>query len=126
VIRRAAILIVLPILVLGAIAIPLGLFYGSYQWMYFGVVIGVTVPPGFITLLAAEWLEKRLQFGRVIALFVGTFVRLVIGFGGGLLFFLASDTTLRSDPLSFLFWLMGAYLVTLSVETVLLARQKDM
>jgi hypothetical protein len=55
--------------------------------------------------------------------FLGTFVRLVVGFGGGLLVFFASGPTFRVDPVSFWLWLMGVYLITLAVEMVLLVRQ---
>ena len=122
-IRQAAILLGLPILIVGLVATPLGLLRGSYQWLCAGVAVGLTVPAGLVTLLATAWLKKTSPFGRVIAVFLGTFVRLVVGFGGGLLVFFASGPTFRVDPVSFWLWLMGVYLITLAVEMVLLVRQ---
>jgi hypothetical protein len=123
VIRQAVILLGLPILIVGLVATPLGLLRGSYQWLCAGVAVGLTVPAGLVTLLATGWLSKTSPYGRVLAVFLGTFVRLVVGFGGGLLVFFASGPTFRVDPVSFWLWLMGVYLITLAVEMVLLVRQ---
>jgi hypothetical protein len=124
VIRQALLLLGLPILIVGLVATPLGLLRGSYQWLCSGVAIGLTVPAGLVTLLAIAWLKKTSPYGVVAALFLGTFVRLVVGFGGGLLVFLASGSTFRVDPVSYWLWLLGAYLTTLTIETVLMARQQ--
>jgi hypothetical protein len=123
VIRQAAILLGLPILIVGLVATPLGFLRGSYQWLCSGVAVGLTVPAGLVTLIATAMLAATSPYGRVIALFLGTFVRLFVGFGGGLLVFFASGPTFRVDPVSFWVWLMGAYLTNLTIETVLLARQ---
>lgn len=121
--RQGAILLAVPVLVLGVVAVPLGLVRGPYQWLCAGIAIGLTVPPGLATLAATAWLAKTSPYGRVLAVFVGTFVRLVVGFGGAALVFFGSGPTFRNDPLSFWFWLLGAYLVALVVETMLLVRQ---
>lgn len=123
VIQRALLLLCLPILLLGLVAIPLGFFLGPYQWLCFGVAIGLTVPAGLVTLLTTSWLNNSSQFGNVVALFVGTFVRLVTGFGGGVILFLVSGRTFRVDPVSFWLWLLVAYLVALTIEIVLLVRK---
>ena len=75
-----------------------------------------------VTLLLAERLGKGSPYARVLPVVLGTLIRLAVGFGGGAVMFFASGATFRADPLSYWFWVLGAYLVTLVVETVLLAR----
>jgi hypothetical protein len=120
VIRQAGILIALPILIVGLVAVPLGLFLGSYQWQCSGIAIGLTVPAGVVTLLASTKMNKIPHYGRVIGLLVGTMVRLIVGFGGGSLVFFASGPMFQSDPVTFWLWLLGAYLTTLTIEMILL------
>jgi hypothetical protein len=123
VIRQAAILVCLPILILGFVAVPLGYLLGPYQWLCCGIAVGLTVPAGLLILLATRWLNHQSPYGRVVALVLGTFVRLLIGFGGGVLLFVAAGTTFRMEPISYWLWLLGAYLVSLTIETILLVRQ---
>ena len=122
-IRQAVILLGLPILIVGLVATPLGLLRGPYQWLCSGIALGLTVPAGLVTLVARQRISKTSPYGKVVSLFLGTFVRLVVGFGGGVLVFFASGPTFRVDPVSFWLWLMGVYLITLAVEMVLLVRQ---
>ena len=122
-VRQAAILLGMPILIIGIVAVPLGLLRGSYQWLCSGVAIGLTVPAGLVTLFATAWLNKTSPFGRFVAVFLGSFVRLFVGLGGGLVVFFASGSTFRVDMVSFWLWLMIAYLITLTIETILLIRQ---
>ena len=49
-------------------------------------------------------------------------MRLLVGFGGAVLVFLLSKPTFHGDPISFWMWVLGVYLLTLIVETVLLTR----
>jgi hypothetical protein len=121
VIRRAAILLGVPVVLAGAAAVPLGLWRGPYQWLCAAVAVGLTVPPGLITLLLAERYGRGSPAGRVLAVVLGTVVRVVLGFGGAGLVFLAAGATFRSDPVSYWLWVLFAYLVTLAVETALLA-----
>jgi hypothetical protein len=121
VIRRAVLLLGVPILVAALVAVPLGLWRGSYQWLCAAVAVALVVPPGLVTLVVAERLGKSSPYGRVGAVFLGTFVRLVVGFGGAVLVFLLSKPTFQADAISFWLWVLGAYLTTLVVETVLLA-----
>jgi hypothetical protein len=124
VIRRAIVLLGVPVLLAGVAAVPLGLWRGPYQWLCAAVAVGLTVPPGLITLLLADRLERGSPYGRVLAVVLGTVVRLVLGFGGAALVFLAAGPTFRSDPVSYWLWVLFAYLVTLAVETSLLARSQ--
>lgn len=120
--RRAAVLVGVPLGLAVLVAVPLGLWRGSYQWLCAGIAVGLTVVPGLVTLIVAERMRNS-AFGPVVALFLGTFVRLVVGFGGAVLVFLVSKPTFHTDPWSYWLWVLGMYLTTLVVETVLLGRQ---
>lgn len=121
-IRRAAILLGVPLGLSALFAIPLGLWRGEYQWLCAGVAVGLIVPAGLVTLVLAERLSRSSPFGALLALAVGTAVRLVMGFGGAVAVFLLARPAFHADPLSYCAWVLGVYLATLVVETVLLAR----
>jgi hypothetical protein len=104
-----------------AVAVPLGLWRGPYQWLCAAVAVGLTLTPGVIALVLAERLGRGTPAARVLAVVVGTFVRLGVGFGGGVVVFLAAGPTFRTDPISFWLWVLFAYLITLVIETSLLA-----
>lgn len=122
-IRRAAILLGVPVLLAVAVAIPLGMWRGEYQWLCAGVALALVVPPGLVTLILAERLAKTSVFGPLLALAVGTALRLAVGFGGAVVVFLISKPTFHADPLTYFGWVLGVYLVTLVIETALLARK---
>ncbi|MCX8139598.1 MAG: hypothetical protein WHU94_05810 [Thermogemmata sp.] len=85
------------------------------------VSLALILPPG----VAAVWLVRQWRgspFGRVAAVVLGSTLRLLTGFGGGLVVFLLLRRPLDWDPLTFWGWLLGTYLVALTVETVVLAR----
>lgn len=119
-IGRFAILLGVPTACALLLAVPLGQWRGEYQWLCAGVATVLTVPPGLLTLFLADRLSRTSPFGRVAAMAVGTFVRLVVGFGGGVVVFFAAGQTFRAEPFSYLGWLLGMYLTTLTVEMVLL------
>ena len=121
--RRAAMLVGLPVLLVGLAAVPLGVWRGPHQWVCAAVALGLTVTPGLVTLVLADRLTKGSPFGAITAVFLGTFVRLAVGFGGAVVLFLAAGDTFRRDPVSFWAWVLGAYLATLAVETAMLGRQ---
>lgn len=121
-IRRAALLIGVPLCGAVLIALPLGLWRGPYQWLCAAIAAAVTLVPGVGTLVLAERLAKS-PLGLLLVVFVGTFVRLVVGFGGAAVIFFASQPTFHSDPWSYWLWVLGMYLTTLLVETILLGRQ---
>lgn len=123
-IRRALLLLAVPLGLAAAVAVPLGLWRGPYQWLCAAVAVGLTVPPGLLTLVLAERLGKGTPMARVLAVAVGTFVRLGTGFVGGVLVFLAAGPTFRADPVSFWVWVLGLYLTTLVLETTLLASRR--
>jgi hypothetical protein len=120
--RRAAILLGVPSLLAVLAAVPLGLSRGEYQWACAAIAVGLVVPPGLITLVLAEKLSRASLYGPLLALAIGTAIRLVVGFGGAVAVFLISKPTFHADPFSFFGWVLGAYLVTLATETALLAR----
>ena len=120
-IRRAAILLGVPALLAVIAAVPLGLWRGEYQWLCAAVAVALVVPPGLVTLVLADRLAKTSLYGPLLALAVGTAVRLTAGFGGSVAVFLLSKPTFHDDPLSFFGWVLAMYLTTLIVETALLA-----
>lgn len=119
-IRQAAILFGVPVVLAVLVAVPLAQWRGPYQWLCAGVALGLTVPVGIVTLVVAKRLGKASPYGQITAMFLGTFVRLVVGFGGAVVVFFAAGDTFRAEPISFLGWVLGAYLTTLVVEIVLL------
>jgi hypothetical protein len=114
-----------PVLLAALVAVPLGLWRGEYQWLCAGVAVGLVVPPGLLTLMLAERLARASVLGPLIAVGLGTGVRLAVGFGGAVAVFFATRPTFSTDPISFLGWLLGVYLTTLVVETALLAKMKS-
>jgi len=117
---QAAILLGIPAAVATLVAIPLGLWQGPIHWWCAGVAVALTAVPGVVTLVLADRLARKSPYGSLIALVLGTLVRLVVGFGGAVVVFVASGETFRGRPIVFFGWLLGAYLLTLIVETALL------
>ena len=120
--RRAAVLLGVPILLAAAVAIPLGLWRGSHHWACAAIAVALVVPPGLVTLIVAERMRSGSPYGQVAALLLGTFGRLLVGFGGAVLVFVLSRPTFHGDAISFWMWILGVYLLTLITETVLLTR----
>jgi hypothetical protein len=121
VIRRAAVLLGAPVLVAAAVAAPLALWRGPYHWLCAAVAVALIVPPGLLTLIVAERMRTRSAFGQVGALVVGTAGRLLVGFGGAVLVFVAAKPTFHDDAIVYWMWILGVYLTTLLIETMLLA-----
>ena len=90
------------------------------------MVIGTAAGGGSDLLgrVLAERLGRGTPAARVLAVVGGTLVRVVLGFGGAALVFVAAGPTFRTDPISFWLWVLFAYLVTLVVETSLLAGRR--
>ncbi len=120
-IRRAAILVSIPVIIAALITVPLGVWKGDHHWLCAAVALALTVPAGLITLILAERLSRTSPYGNVVAMAVGTFTRVVVGFGGAAIVFLLSGDTFRTNPLSYWAWILGMYLVTLTVEIALLS-----
>lgn len=124
-IQRAAILLGVPVLLAALVALPLGLWRdGEFQWLCAGVAVGLVVPPGVVTLLLADRMSRLSVFGPLLALSIGTALRLAVGFGGAVVVFIASKPTFHGAPLVYWGWVLGVYLATLVTETVLLAGMK--
>ncbi len=124
-IRRAAILLGVPVGLVALFAIPLGLWRGEYQWLCAAVAVALVVPPGLVTLYLAERLAKTSIFGPLLALAMGTAVRVAVGFGGAVIVFLISKPTFNTEPLVYFGWVLGTYLTTLVTETALLAKPAE-
>ena len=120
--RRVLVLLAVGVGVGGLAAVPAGLWLGPRQWAFAAVAFGLCLVPGVGTLVLAEVLARRSPFGRLLALVVGTVVRLVVGFGGAAAVVLLAGIDDRAGRIGFLAWVLAAYLVTLAAETALLAR----
>ena len=120
--RRLLIVVGIPILVGAVVAIPLGLALGSKQWAFAGIAFALCVPPGLAIVLLHAYLIRTSPFGRILAMAIGTFVRLVTGFGGGLVVFFLLRLEERSDKLAYWIWILFAYLTTLVMELMVLAK----
>ena len=119
--RRAAVLLGVPVLLAIVAAVPLGLWRGPYQWLCAAVALAVVVPPGWSLLVGGC---RGFSLRQVAVL--GTCVRLLVGFGGAAAVFLLARATFQADAISFWTWLLGVYLTTLIVETVLLSDSSRM
>ncbi len=121
-IRRLLIVVGVPILIGVVVAIPLGLVLGSKQWAFAGTAFALCVPPGLAIVLLHDYLIQTSPFGRILAMAIGTFVRLVTGFGGGVVVFFLLGLEERSDKLAYWIWILFAYLTTLVTELMVLAK----
>jgi hypothetical protein len=123
--RLAGLVVGLPLLIGAVVAVPGGWNRGPVQWQLAGIAFALCVPPGVLVVFLADYLSRVSPYGRVLAVFVGTFVRMAVGFGGGVLIFLAAAFDNRADKIAFWLWLLFAYLVTLVVETVVLSGRQS-
>lgn len=123
--RQLLLVLGVPLLVGTAVAVPVGLFRGSEQWGFAAVAFGLCVPPGLAVVLVSNYFIRTSLYGRVVAMFVGTFVRLAVGFGGGVAVFLLAGPDDRADKVAFWLWLLFAYLTTLAVETAVFAGGRE-
>jgi hypothetical protein len=104
-------------------AIPLVAMIGPNQAVFAAIAFGPCVVPGLVVVLLHDYLIRTSPFGRIVALALGTVIRLALGFGGGTaVFFLLMDVRERNDKIAYFAWLLFAYLTTLIVETVLFAK----
>jgi hypothetical protein len=124
VIRRAAVLLGVPVLLAAGVALPLGMWRGSHHWVFAAIAVGLVVSPGLVTLFLSERLRAGSAAGQVAALVLGTVVRLVVGFGGAVLVFVLSKPRFHEDAIAYWMWILGIYLVALAIETALLARAR--
>jgi hypothetical protein len=111
-----------PVLLVALVAGPVGLWKGEYHWLCAAVAVVLVVPPGLVTLILAERLARVSIFGPLLALAIGTVVRVVVGIGGAVAVFFLSKPTFVADSISYLGWVLVTYLITLVVETLLLMR----
>jgi hypothetical protein len=107
--------------------VPLGVWRGdlSFQLQCVGIALLLVLGPGVATLVITTRLGREFIYGPLLALAVGTFVRVVIGFGGGVLIFLASKPTFHVAPMFYWGWLLGIYVLALAIETILLAQSRS-
>ena len=121
-IRRLLIVMGVPMLVGALAAIPLALTLGPAQWAFAAIAFGLCVPPGLAVVGLHDYLIRTSPFGRVMAMFAGTLIRLAVGFGGGVIAFFLLGPHERADKIAFWLWILFAYLTTLVVETVVFVK----
>jgi len=121
VIRKLLLVAGLPLAIGVVVAVPVGLTCGSAQWDFAGMAFGLCVLPGLVVVALGEYFIRTSPYGRLLALVVGTFVRLMAAFGGGVVIFLLAGPSERADRIAFWLWVLFAYLATLVVETALMA-----
>lgn len=119
--RQLLLTLAVPLLIGTVVAIPAGLLWGPRQWTFAAIAFALCVPPGLAVVVLNDYLIRTSPFGRLVALFAGTFVRLAVGFGGGVLVLLLGGIDERADKIAFGLWLLFAYLTALAVETVVFA-----
>lgn len=122
--RRAAILFCVPVGLAALVAGPLWMWRGDYQLLCAAIAVGLIVPSAVATFLLAERLSRASIYGPLLAVVIGTYGRLAVGFGGAAVVFFASKPTFHTDPFSYWGWVLGTYLTTLVTETALLARSR--
>jgi hypothetical protein len=122
--RRLLAVMLVPTL-LGALAAAVASqVIGSDQWLYFMIAFGLCVPAGLVVVLLQQYLIGTSPYGRVVAMGVGTAIRLVACFGGGLVLFLLVKPEERNEKLAFWIWILFAYLTALAVETAVFAKAR--
>jgi hypothetical protein len=119
------ILVGVVVTVVAAVALPLGLWRGGYQWWCAGIALALVLAPGVLAVFVTERFERVSVYGPLLGLVVGTFGRLLVGFGGAVAIFLLSKPTFHTDPISYWGWVLGTYLLALVIETVLLAQARE-
>jgi MFS family permease len=114
---------------MGAFLIGLvGTLLGPGYYLAGVIGFGLAIPVAAATLGFSLRMATKYKFGAVYGLLLGPVVRLPIVLGPALGIFLAARAKFGEDselgePLAFWIWVLAAYLVTLVIETVLLARR---
>jgi hypothetical protein len=98
---------------------------GPRQAAFAAIAFGLCVPPGLAVVLLHDYLARTSPYGRVMALFAGTLIRLALGFGGGAMLFVFAGPEARNEKIAFWLWILFAYLTTLVTETVIFARPQS-
>lgn len=117
--RRTAIILGVPVLLAVAVAVPVTQWRGPQHGKLAAAALALTVPVGVVTLRLAFRSSRLPVYGPVVAMALGTFLRAVVGFGGAAVLLATSDVC-RREPLAFMAWVLGAYLVTLTVELAII------
>lgn len=119
--RKVAAVVGWPVLIGAAVAGPVGLLLGPAHWRAAAVGFGLCVPTGVGVVFLADRLDRVSPFGKLLAMAAGTLVRLLVGFGGAAAVFVLAGPEPRPERIAFWLWVLFAYLVTLAVETAVLA-----
>jgi hypothetical protein len=113
--------VVIPSIIIVCVAVAAEQKFGPPQLRCASAAIFLTMPVALLTL----WLVRREQVRRpnvaIMLILAGSLARMMLALGGGLIVFLGTDWC-RSGGVSFWFWLIAAYLSTLTAEVFVLAK----
>lgn len=114
-------LLATPLLIIGSVAAVVGWLSGDWRPLSAaGAALILVLPPGVMVLLCLRR-PNLSPYSRVGVVLLGSLLRLLLGVGGGLLVYRLLRQTTGWEPLIFWSWLLGTYLVALTVETIVLA-----
>jgi hypothetical protein len=117
--KRVTLLIVGSLLAWAALTYPARLWGGETALVYSTVAVALCLVPTAATMLWAGWAFRQSPEQQLAMLLGGTGVRMGVVLGAGLV--LTSFVPLFGQP-SFWLWLLAFYLITLTLEVVLVVR----
>jgi hypothetical protein len=102
------------------VAVPAYLWFGEQHLLYSAVAAGVCLVPMAATLLWCEWSMGKSPELQLAAVLGGTGVRMVFVVGVGMLLYLLVPAL---GSAWFWIWILGFYLITLTIEVILVAQK---
>jgi hypothetical protein len=105
-----------------AIAGAAGTVFGPAHAYAGCVAVGLCVLPAAITVWGTGELAVRSRYGGLAGMAAGTLVRTVMAVGGGAAAYWSVPAFCDDLRFEFWGWVLGVYVVTLAVETAVLAR----
>lgn len=110
-----------PIATIATLAVLVSVISGDGLHVVAAVVsLTLVLPPGAVALVLVRR-PSASPYGRVAVVVLASLLRLLLGFGGGVAAYALLRPLIGWGPLSFWGWLLGTYLLSLAVETAVLA-----
>jgi len=114
-----------PLVVVGfllpAVAVAVGSVLGSPHAYAGCAATALALAPAGLTVWGTGRLASRTKFAGLVGMAAGTVLRTAVAVGGGAALFFTVPA-FRDMRYGFWVWIVAAYLVTLAVETAVLAR----
>lgn len=89
-------------------------------WLISGAALALVMVPMFITLVLIQWALRGSPENQLLAVLGGTGIRMAVVSVAAILLYLEVPDLHRPG---FLYWVIGLYLVTLTLEVVLVVRE---